>query len=96
MIPVKTSVTITHPVGLHARPAVKLTKVAKSFAAEIRLRGAPDGEWVDAKSIVKVMGLKLRTGTVLEMEAKGDAAAPALAALQSLVERNFDEAAAGS
>jgi phosphocarrier protein HPr len=96
MIPVKTSVTITHPVGLHARPAVKLTKLAKSFAAEIRLRGAPDGEWVDAKSIVKVMGLKLRTGTVLEMEAKGDAAAPALAALQSLVERNFDEAAVGS
>jgi phosphocarrier protein HPr len=96
MTAVKTSVTITHPVGLHARPAVKLTKLAKSFAAEIRLRGAPDGEWVDAKSIVKVMGLKLRTGTVLEMEAKGDAAAPALAALQSLVERNFDEAAAGS
>jgi phosphocarrier protein HPr len=96
MTAVKTSVTITHPVGLHARPAVKLTKLAKSFAAEIRLRGAPDGEWVDAKSIVKVMGLKLRTGTVLEMEAKGDAAAPALAALQSLVERNFDEATAGS
>jgi phosphocarrier protein HPr len=96
MTAVKTSVTITHPVGLHARPAVKLTKLAKSFAAEIRLRGAPDGEWVDAKSIVKVMGLKLRTGAVLEMEAKGDAAAPALAALQSLVERNFDEAAAGS
>jgi phosphocarrier protein len=96
MTAVKTSVTITHPVGLHARPAVKLTKLAKSFAAEIRLRGAPDGEWVDAKSIVKVMGLKLRTGTVLEMEAKGDAATPALAALQSLVERNFDEAAAGS
>lgn len=96
MTAVKTSVTITHPIGLHARPAVKLTKLAKSFAAEIRLRGAPDGQWVDAKSIVKVMGLKLRTGTVLEMEAKGDAAAPALAALQSLVERNFDEAAAGS
>jgi phosphocarrier protein HPr len=96
MTAVKTSVTITHPIGLHARPAVKLTKLAKSFAAEIRLRGAPDGQWVDAKSIVKVMGLKLRTGTVLEMEAKGDAAAPALAALQSLVERNFDEVAAGT
>jgi phosphocarrier protein len=96
MTAVKASVTITHPTGLHARPAVKLTKLAKSFAAEIRLRGTPDGEWVDAKSIVKVMALKLRTGAVLEMEAKGDAAAPALAALQSLVERNFDEAAAGS
>ena len=96
MTAVTTSVTITHPIGLHARPAVKLTKLAKSFAADIRLRGSPDGEWVDAKSIVKVMALKLRTGSVLEMEAKGEAAAPALAALQSLVERNFDEAAVGS
>ncbi len=61
MTAVTTSVTITHPIGLHARPAVKLTKLAKSFAAEIRLRGLPDGEWVDAKSIVKVMALKLRT-----------------------------------
>lgn len=90
------TVTITHPVGLHARPAVKLTKLAKSFAAEIRLRGSPNGEWVDAKSIVKVMGLKLRTGAVLELEAKGEAAAPALAALSALVERNFDEHAVGS
>ena len=90
------TVQIVNKNGLHARPAVKLTKLAKSFAAEIRLRGSPDGEWVDAKSIVKVMGLKLRTGTVLELEAKGEAAAPALAALSALVERNFDEAAAGS
>ena len=96
MTAITATVTITHPVGLHARPAVKLTKLAKSFAAEIRLRGSPTGEWVDAKSIVKVMALKLRTGSVLEMEAKGEAAGPALAALQSLVERNFDEAAVGS
>ena len=96
MTAITATVTITHPVGLHARPAVKLTKLAKSFAAEIRLRGSPDGEWVDAKSIVKVMALMLRTGSVLEMEAKGEAAGPALAALQSLVERNFDEAAVGS
>jgi phosphocarrier protein len=96
MTAAKTTVTITHPIGLHARPAVKLTKLAKTFAAEIRMRGSPDGEWVDAKSIVKVMALKLRTGSVLELEARGEAAARALAALQSLVERNFDEAAAGS
>ena len=96
MTAITATVTITHPIGLHARPAVKLTKLAKSFAAEIRLRGSPDGEWVDAKSIVKVMGLKLRTGTVLEMRAKGEAAAPALAALQSLIERDFDEATAAS
>ena len=31
-----------------SRPAVRLTKLAKTFAATIRLRGAPDGAWVDA------------------------------------------------
>jgi phosphocarrier protein HPr len=85
-----------HEVGLHARPSVKLTKLAKAFESKIDLGLSPDGPWVDAKSIVKVMALKLRTGSVLEMEAKGEAAGPALAALQSLVERNFDEAAVGS
>ncbi len=55
-----------------------------------------DGEWVDAKSIVKVMGLKLRTGTVLELQARGEGGGAPPAALQSLVERNFDEAAVGS
>ena len=87
----RAEVTITHPVGLHARPAVKFTKLAKTFDAKIRLRGAPDGAWADAKSIVKVMALKLRTGTRLELEAEGPAAAEALAALEALVARDFDE-----
>ena len=90
------SIMLTHEIGLHARPAVKLTQIAARFASSIRLRVDEAGDWVDAKSIVKVMRLKLRTGTVLELEANGEAAAPALAALSALVERNFDEAAAGS
>lgn len=91
MTTARSSVTIMHPTGLHARPAVKLTKLAKSFPAEIRIRWIPDGSWVNAKSIVKVMGLKVRTGTEIEFEAHGDAADTALDALVGLVERNFDE-----
>ena len=30
----RAEVTITHPTGLHARPAVKLTKLAKAFPAD--------------------------------------------------------------
>ena len=67
----RTEVTITHPTGLHARPAVKLTKLAKTFPAAIRLRRAPDGDWVDAKSVVKVMGLKFRTGTADRARGRG-------------------------
>lgn len=91
MTALRTEVLITHPTGLHARPAVKFTKLAKSFPATIRLRRAPDGDWVDAKSVVKVMGLKFRTGTMVELEAEGEAAAAALAELRALVERDFDE-----
>lgn len=91
MTTARSCVTITHPTGLHARPAVKLTKLAKSFPAEIRVRGAPDGSWVNAKSIVKVMGLKLRSGASVEFEVQGDAAQTTLDALVGLVERDFDE-----
>lgn len=86
------SVTITHTTGLHARPAVKFTKLAKTFfEANIRIRGDDDCPWTDAKSIVKVMALKLRSGTVLQLEADGGDAKAAATALKDLVERNFDE-----
>jgi phosphocarrier protein HPr len=85
------SVTLSHPTGLHARPAVKLTKLAKTFPATISLRAAPDGTWVDAKSIVKVMALKLRPGRSIELAAEGVDAPAAIDGLRSLVARNFDE-----
>lgn len=86
------SVTIRHATGLHARPAVKFTKLAKTFPeASIKIRGGDDAPWIDAKSIVKVMALKLRSGAVMQMEAEGPDASAAAEALKGLVERNFDE-----
>lgn len=85
------AVTITHAVGLHARPCVKLTKLAKSFAATIRLNTTGKPDWIDAKSIVKVMALKARAGETLSFEAEGDDAASAVEELVALVERDFDE-----
>lgn len=85
------SVLITHAVGLHARPSVKFTKAAKGFGATIEIGPSPDGPWIDAKSIVKVMAMKARQNTTLFIRAKGDDAGQAVAALVSLVERDFDE-----
>ncbi len=87
----RAEVVVAHPTGLHARPAVKLTRLAKTFPAAVRLRRAPDGEWVDAKSIVRVLALKCRSGSRIELEAQGEAAATAVAELKALVERGFDE-----
>ncbi|MGE3831250.1 MAG: HPr family phosphocarrier protein [Parvibaculaceae bacterium] len=85
------SVLITHAVGLHARPSVKLTKAAKGFGSAIEIAGSPEGPWIDAKSIVKVMAMKARQDTVLFVRARGEDAEAAVAALVSLVERDFDE-----
>ena len=54
----RASVLMRHEVGLHARPSVKLTKLAKAFESRIDLGLSPDGPWVDAKSIVKVMATR--------------------------------------
>ena len=88
------SVVMTHTVGLHARPSVKLTKLAKTFVSRIELATAEDGPWIDAKSIVKVMAAKAPKGTVLQLRAEGEGATPAIDALVGLVERDFDEGAA--
>jgi phosphocarrier protein HPr len=53
----KSSVPLTNSIGLHARPSVKLTRLAKTFAAQIEVAPTAEGPWVDAKSIVKVMAV---------------------------------------
>ncbi|WP_137929212.1 HPr family phosphocarrier protein [Mesorhizobium comanense] len=87
------TILITHAVGLHARPSVKFTKLAKSFAADIEIALAANGPWFDAKSIVKVMAAKAPKGTLLHIRASGDDAGDAVEALVDLVRRDFDEGA---
>jgi phosphoenolpyruvate-protein phosphotransferase (PTS system enzyme I) len=87
---VSASAVITNHSGLHARPAVKLTKLAKRFDAAVRMRiGA--GEWIDAKSVVKVMGMRAAAGETLHFAADGADAAAAVEALVALTRRDFDE-----
>ena len=85
------SVLMTHAVGLHARPSVKLTKLAKTFASRIELAVAESGPWIDAKSIVKVMAAKAPKDTILYFRADGDDAEESVDALVALVARDFDE-----
>jgi phosphocarrier protein len=85
------SAKLTNAVGLHARPSVKLTQLAKSFASNLEVALAPDGPWVDAKSPVKIMRVKASKGTVLHFRARGTDASAAVASAVELVERRFDE-----
>lgn len=85
------SVLMLHAVGLHARPSVKLTKLAKGFSSRIELAMLPDGPWIDAKSIVKVMATKAPHDTTLYFRAEGPDAQDAVDAVIGLVSRDFDE-----
>ncbi len=84
-----TSVVLLHAAGLHARPAVTLTKLAKTFAARIHIAANADGPWIDAKSIVKVMAMKTPARTTLHLRAEGSDASAALTALVTLVNEDF-------
>ena len=90
---VEDSVVMRHEVGLHARPSVKLTKLAKCFDARIDLGFSVDGPWIDAKSIVKVMAAKAPKDSTLYFRAAGRDAAAAVQALVMLVERDFEDGA---
>lgn len=89
---VTASALLTNAVGLHARPSVKLTQLAKSFAATVEIALDAAGPWIDAKSPVKVMRVKAPKGATLHVRATGEDAAAAAAAIADLVVRKFDEA----
>ncbi|MGO4333794.1 HPr family phosphocarrier protein [Labrys sp. KB_33_2] len=82
---------LTNAIGLHARPSVKLTQLAKSFQSSIELATDAAGPWVDAKSPVKVMRVKAPKGTVLHFAANGPDAETALSAILGLIEDKFGE-----
>jgi phosphocarrier protein HPr len=85
------SVQLIHAAGMHARPAVKLTKLAKKFQAQISIRASDAAEWTNAKSIAKVMALRAARDSIIEIKASGDDAQAAVAALIDLVATDFPE-----
>ncbi len=81
MSAVTTSVLVTNEIGLHARPSMKLTQLAKRFAGAVEIAVSADGPWLDAKSPVKVMRVRVPQGALLHIRADTQVAADALVAL---------------
>lgn len=81
--------TIVNRLGLHARAAARLTQTASGFRSEIWL--TRNARRVNAKSIMGVMMLAAGKGARVLIEAEGTDAEAAIAALQALVARRFDE-----
>lgn len=89
---VETRVTVTHKVGLHARPAALFVQTANKFSSSIKVRNLnANGNLVDAKSIIMVLTLGVMKDHGIQIQAEGADEADAVAALKSLVETNFGE-----
>lgn len=86
---VSNTITITHAVGLHARPATLFAQTAQKFSSEITV--SLNGKTVNAKSLLSVLSLGAMQGSKIVIKADGADCEDALAALCQLVNDNFGE-----
>jgi phosphocarrier protein len=80
---------IVNPLGMHARPAAELVKVANRFKSAVEVR--KDAVAVNGKSILGVMTLAAECGSSLVIKTDGEDAAAAMDALLALVADGFHE-----
>ncbi len=80
---------VSNKLGIHARPAAMFVKIASRFNCNIFVE--KDGEKVNGKSIMGLMMLAAGPGSKLTVEADGQDASQALAELETLLNRRFDE-----
>jgi phosphocarrier protein len=80
---------IQNRLGLHARAAAQLVRLANQFSSEIRV--IKDGVEVNGKSIMGVLMLAAPKDTRILIRASGVDAEEALAAIGALIDRKFGE-----
>jgi phosphotransferase system HPr (HPr) family protein len=86
------NIAITHPSGLHARPASLFVQTANKFNSNIQVQNLTDNSnLVNAKSILSVLTLGVCQNHEIEIVAEGEDAQDAVEALKVLIEDNFGE-----
>lgn len=80
---------IVNALGLHARAAAQLVKLANRFRCDIYL--VKDDQEVNGKSIMGVLMLAATQGSTVTVRTEGEEAEPALEALGELIDNGFGE-----
>ena len=81
--------TIINSLGMHARPAAQIVRLAATFKSAIEMEH--EGQVVNGKSIMGVMTLAAECGAVVRIRAEGEDAEAAVDALAALIARGFGE-----
>src|SRR5882672_9289389 len=82
-------VEVVNKLGIHARPASMFVKTANRFGCNIFVE--KDGEKINGKSIMGLLMLAAGPGSKLTLHAEGNDAPQAIAEIEALVKRKFDE-----
>ena len=87
----KGEVKVINQLGLHARAAAQLVKLAETFASDISLFNESESVIANAKSILSVLTLAASRGVVLRLEVEGADEQEAFSAIVQLFENGFGE-----
>ena len=88
---VERTLTVKARLGLHARAAAKLVRVASGFDSKVELRRVDSGVSADAKSILSVLMLAASRGTSLQASVEGCDEEAAMTAIDELFAQGFGE-----
>ena len=80
--------TIKDPLGIHARPAGMLAKVAKGFGETV-VTVTKGESTVKASQLMKLMGLGVKTGDTITVAAEGPAEDEAFEAVKKFIEETL-------
>ncbi len=80
--------TITDPLGIHARPAGLLAKVAKGYGDTV-VTVTKGGSTVKASQLMKLMGMGVKQGDEITVAADGPAEDEAIAAVEAFFKENL-------
>lgn len=83
-------IEVINRLGLHARAAAKLVHLAADFSSDVTLV-FDDGEEIDAKSILGILGRGAAQGTSLVVRCQGEDEQRALEAIRDLFSDRFGE-----
>lgn len=89
ILTIEIEVEVVNKLGLHARPAAMLVRQAMGSQSEVYLE--KDGERVNAKSIMSIMGFAASQGTSIKIIANGPDAEVTVDSLASLFRDKFGE-----
>lgn len=86
MSTIEKEITVGRPDGIHARPAGELMKRMQRFQSSVELRYGE--KKIDAKSVIQLMTLAMKQGSVVTAVIDGTDAEEALLELEQFLQGN--------